>query len=300
MTFGPHYSVGPILSTNVNASDVQTWINQSRDSLLFCNWTLVGSIASSGGTTGYELKSFPTSINAIRIRVKLFWSGLTTVLFGWPIVQIAIGDEDGNDYYSGDVITIRNDLGVKNLRLICGPHQFFFYYDTTLGPAGYASDSFNRNTAFAGAPYLFKGFTPGERAYWFQFNGRDFRSDLVPDNNTVFGFKINGIVRNGLYTDHSIIAPQLFSMRGAGLLGSTAFYDGNFPVVSPLLMLGLVSSSYACSIYDAIVVGCRFTTKTVTIADFHNWENLTLGGEVGTLFLATGSNLKFVVPGFAY
>lgn len=302
MTFGPNYSFGPIVSTNLPAYNVQVCLNALRDSFLAANWTLVSTISGSGSTIGYELLSYPTPAALIQMRVSVWWNGTTTVLFGWPILQMKVADGNGTNDFTADFLTIRSDVGNKTVRFLCNQHQFMCWYDSTLSPGGssYTTNTFNRNTAFGGVPVLANN-TLGQSSYWFQYTGRDLRQDIVPDSNTRYAFLHNGNFKSGLNNVSTVVAPSFMSMRGSELLVPTPFWNTNFPVMAPVLLLGdHTSGIVALSTWDTIVVGGSYSSRITTLADFCNWENVTQGASVGTLFHVTGKELAFTVPGYSY
>lgn len=304
MSYGPYYSLTRILSTTMPAYNTQLAMDFFKDALVICGWTLLGSFAGFGSTTGYELKSFPTRIIGSRMRVKIYWDGTTQVGFGYPILQISVAASDGSNATVFNSLTIRNDLGNKTFRLICNAHQFFIYLDPTIPPnSNYTNVNLDRNTAMGGVPVQFSLLPIGNECFWFLQGQTDFRVDLVPamDTNTNFAFMFGSLYRHGAVNLANAIAPQLLSQRGSELHNPVRMFSGNYPVISPILMMGEVGTAVrAFSLWDAIVVGTSYASKIETLADYNTWENLTIGGVVGTLFLVTGSNLALTVPGFAY
>lgn len=301
MIFGPNYSFGPIVSTNLPAYNVQICLNALRDAFLAANWELLDSFAGSSGTIGYELKSFPTLLALVQMRVKVWYNGTTTVLFGWPILRMDVSDGNGGNSFSQNFLTIRSDVGNKTVRFVCNQHQFMCWYDATLSPGGtsYTTNLFNRNTVFGGVPVLADN-SLGQQAYWFLRGGQDLRIDIVPDSNSQYAFLFNGTFKSGANTDATVIAPSFMSMRASELLRATPFWNGNFPVMCPILLLGTTSDLVALSIWDAIIAGGSFSGRVTPIADFCSWENVTDGGQVATLFHVIGKQLASTVPAYSY
>lgn len=303
IALGPNYALSRIISTNIAAHAVQTSLDQFKSAFILAGWELLGTISGSGSTTGYELRSGTMLPQLARMRVKFYWDGSTTVLFGWPIIQIGVADSNGTNSFTANFLTIRSNLGNKTVRLIVNKYQFWIYLDATISPnSNYVTDSFNLNTAMGGVPFLYSQI-PSQEAYWFlcgSFNQSDFRSDLVPSSGTKYAYLIHGVFNSGINSDVTILAPQLLTQRSSEMLGSVPMLSGNYPVITPVLLIGTTSDPIAVSLWDAIVVGARFTSKVATFADFHNWENITIGGDVGTLFVCTGSELSFLVPGYSY
>lgn len=304
MIFGPNYSFGPIVSTNLPAYNVQICLDALRDAFEEANWQLLATIPGFGGTNGYELRSFPTPANLIQMRVTVFWNGAMS--FGFrPLIQIKVADAFDNNTFTADFLTIRSDLGQKTVRFVCNQHQFMCWYDATLSPGGtnYNTDAINRNTAFGGVPVL-ADLTPGQSAYWFQYGGdggQDFRKDIVPDSLVAYAYLLDGEFRSGVNNDSSIVAPAFMAERGSDLIQTTPFWNTNFAVTAPILLVGIVGSSLkAISIWDAIVVCGPYIGRITTFADFCNWENVTDGGQIGTLFHVTGKQLALSVPGYSY
>jgi hypothetical protein len=216
-------------------------------------------------------------------------------LFGWPLIRLEVANGSGGNSFVAYPLTIRNDVGNKTVRFVCNQHQFMCWYDATLSPGGpsYTTNFFNRNTAFGGVPVLANN-TLGQSAYWFQCGGSDLRQSIVPDSNTSFAYLHNGVFEGGLNSDSSLVAPCFMSERGCDLLQTTPFWN------TPVLLIGPSSAPIALSIWDAIVVCGSYTGRVTTFADFCNWENVTDGGQVGTLFHVTGKQLSLSVPGYSY
>lgn len=303
MIFGPNYSFGPIVSTLLPAYNVQICLNAVRDALLEANWTLLGTVPGSSSTTGYELISFPTPIALIQMRVKVWWAGDFSFPFN-PLLRIQTADSSGTNTFDANWLTIRNDVGNKVVRWVCNQHQFMCWYDATLSPGGssYATDPINRNTCFGGVPVLADN-TPGQEAYWFQYGadtGRDFRQDIVPGTNVEYATLLGGTFHSGLNNVNTNIAPCFMAIRGSELLFTTPFWNGNFPVTCPIMLIGTSSSPIAISTWDTIVVCGSYTGRIETFADFCNWENVTDGGQIGTLFHVTGKQLSLTVPGYSH
>ncbi len=304
MIFGPNYSFGPIVSTNAPAYNVQVCLNAIRDAFVEANWTQIDTIAGSASTVGYELISFPTPIALVQMRVSVWWNGTTTVFFGWPIIQLKVADAFGANTFTADFLTIRNDVGNKTVRFVCNQHQFMCWYDATLSPGGtsYTTNFLNRNTAFGGVPVLADN-TLGQSTYWFQYGadgGRDLRRDIVPDSNVAYAYLHGGEFNSGLNSDNLKIAPCFMAMRGSGLNEVVPFWNTNFSVMAPVLLLGSTSNLKCLSIWDAIIVNGPYTGRITTFADMCNWENVTDGGQIGTLFHVTGKQLSTTVPGYSY
>jgi hypothetical protein len=301
MIFGPNYSGGPIVSSNLPAYNVQICLNALRDAFLAANWTLVSTISGSGSTTGYELKSYPTPLALVQMRVSVWWDGTTTVLFGWPIIQLKVADGDGNSTFTANFLTIRSDVGNKTVRFVCNQHQFMCWYDSTLSPGGssYTTNSFNNNTAFGGVPVL-ADTTLGQQAYWFQYSGEDLRQNIVPSNLTYYAWLHGGVFNSGQNNVSTLIAPCFMCERGSDLQQTTPFWNGNFAVMTPVLLIGTTTTPIALSIWDAIIVCGSYTGRITTFADFCNWENVTDGGQVGTLFHVTGKQIASTIPGYSY
>lgn len=301
MTFGPNYSNGPIVSTNLPVYNVQIALNSIRDALVEANWELVSEIAGSSSTTGYELISFPTPGGLVQMRVSVWYDGTNTVLFGWPILALKVADGNGLNDFTAHFLTIRSDVGNKTVRFVCNQHQFMCWYDSTLSPGGssYTTNFFNRNTAFGGVPVLFDT-TLGQQCYWFQYGGTDLRQSIVPDSNTSYAWLHNGVLKSGLNNVAATLAPSFMSERGSDLVQTTPFWNANFAVMAPILLIGTTATLVALSIWDAIVVCGSYSGRITTFADFCNWENVTDGGQVGTLFHVTGKQLALTVPGYSY
>lgn len=302
IVFGVNYSFRRIVTIQAAAWDVQTSINQLTAALIECDWTQVSTISGSGGTTGYELISSPTPNRNTRMRVSIWWNGTTTVVFGWPIIQIKVADSNGANSFTRDFLTIRSDLGAKSVRFVCNPFQFFCWYDSTLSPGGasYNTDTFNRSTAFGGVPVLVTPLSGGE-AFWFQSGGRDFRQDVVPDSNAQYAFLINGNFKSGTNSVATTLAPELLIMRGDRLVNDVPFPSGNYPVTTPIMMIGdHTNGVVAISLWDAITVSYPYTTRVVTTADFCTWENITQNASIGTLFVVTDSQFQLTQPGYSY
>lgn len=301
--YGPNYTFAPIISTLVDADTTQHAITGFKDAFLAAGWILVASSAGSGGTIGYELISYPTPAALVQMRVKFSYNGATTPIFGYPIIQIQVTDSNGASSFSTNFLTIRNSAGVKTSRCIVNRHQFFIFLDTTISPnSAYATDSFNINTAMGGVPVLFDT-TLGQQAFWFLkggFNLDDFRTDLSPDSGTSYAYLIRGTFNSGTNNVNTIIAPELLSTRSSELLNSVPFLSGNYPVQTPILMLGTTTVPIAVSLWDSFVAGVTFASRVTPIADFHVWENVTLGGQVGTLFAAIENNINLTRPGYSY
>src|SRR5262245_44175594 len=255
MIFGPNYSLGPIVSTNLPAYNTQVAINAIRDALLATNWELLDTFNGSSGTLGYELRSFPTPIALVRMRIKVHYDGTNTVFFGWPILRYDVSDSSGANSFTAYPLTIRSDLGNKTVRFVCSQFQFMHWYDSTLSQGGtsYNTDSFNLNTAFGGVPVLADN-SLGQETYWFQCGGADLRQSIVPSSLTNYAFLHNGVFKSGVNNVATIVAPCFLVMRGSDLLQSTPFWNTNFPVESPTLLIGETSNLKCLSIWDAIIV----------------------------------------------
>ena len=301
MIFGPNYSAGPIISTNLAAYNVQVSLNALRAAFLAANWTQLSTISGSSGTTGYELKSYQIPSALIQMRVKVWYDGTNTVIFGWPILRMDVADSSGSNSFTAYWLTIRSDVGNKTIRFVVGPHQFMGWYDPTLSPGGssYTTNSFNVNTVFGGVPVLADN-SLGQECYWFQSGGSDLRQSVVPDSLTSYAWLHNGVFKSGLNNVAATIAPCFMSLRGSDMIQPTPFWNTHFPVISPMLVIGTTSAPIVLSTWDTIVVCGSYTGRITTFADFHNWENVTDGGQIATLFHVTGGDLALTRPGYSH
>src|SRR5688572_25830439 len=123
MSFGPNYSFGNIISSTISAHSTQQCINDIRTALTLCRWSILNSFSGFGGTTGYELISFPTPFRFVRMRVKVYWDGTVIPFSPFPLIQIEGADSSGNNTKLVSPISIRSDLGNKTLRIICNQYQ---------------------------------------------------------------------------------------------------------------------------------------------------------------------------------
>lgn len=301
---GPNYSFRPIATLQVAAYDVQTALNTFRALFLSVGWTQVGTISGSGGTTGYELLSFPTPVLA-QMRVSFFWNGTTTVFFGWPIIQIKVADALGTNTFTRNFLTIRSDAGLKTVRTVVNGYQFFIWYESTLSVGGttYNTDSFNLNSAMGGCPVL---KDPSKAAsYWFVSGEQgDLFESVVPFSNTEYAFLYSGNFKSGTNNVATTIAPAFLSMRSSEMWDPTPFYSGNYPLITPIMTLGDTTNGIVClSTWDSFIACRSYTARVTGFADFSNWENITRSSAsscVASFFVATTGANPSTQPGFSY
>lgn len=305
---GPYYSVGPIRNQLLPASVLATFITAVRNTLLACNWTLVSSFIGTGGSPGYILSSYPTPTNGNIIRLRIWWDGSFSAIY--PLVRIDLGDEAGTAYQFCGGITISNDLGNKTLRSICGPHQFFIFLDTTIPPNSNYNRAHDFNNCMGGCPKVKNPFHTD--VYWGVGGSATttFRTDLRSAN--VLGgsrcFLINGItpgtVFPDVYGDTANCDPVLLSQRSIDLHLPVMMFDGNYPVIEPILVMGRIPHKYyAVNLWDGVVTGNRFTSQVFSTADSRIWESITLGASIevaGCLFLVTDVLVGITQGGFSY
>jgi len=295
---GPNYSNGIIGTFELDATDVQDFFDDVRTSLLTCLWTVVKEIPSSGRTTGYQFKSVATP-GGTQILLNMFWDGSTMILFGYPIIKFEVDTLSETNTTNAGQVTITD--GKRN-RIICGPYQFFIFYDSTISPNPGLNGPFDRNDATGGIP--FRMVDSGD-AFWTLGTLNSWRYDLFRDQTAAdssLGFLIDGLYRNARAA--TVINPQLLSLRGSQLLEPTKFADLNFPIITPMLVLGLQSDPVVLSLWDAMVVGGFYDSKIVATADFRDWESFTIQGSestcVGCLFLAIRSYAPSSVGSYAH
>ncbi len=306
---GPFYSVGPIKNVTLNAYNTTSFINEFRNTLLSANWSQVSAFTGSGGTPGYILRSYPTPFNLNRICIKIWWDGSFTI---YPVVRFDISGSAGISFTNFGAVTISTDLGNKTLRCIAGPHQFFVFIDTSVPPnSNYNRQPQDYNNCMGGCPHVWE-LIPQD-VYWGVGGNASFTFRNELRSLTAFGgnatFKINGIDPwtaawpDGLGNTANCF-PFLLSQRSIDLHSPIPMISGNYPVIEPYLVMGRTPNSYyAVNLWDAIVVGGRFSSKTLSVADFRIWESLTLStsAEVpGCLFLVTSIGSNPDVGGFSY
>jgi hypothetical protein len=295
---GPNYSHGVVGSFDLDASDVQNFFDDVHTGFTTCQWTVVKQIPSSSGTHGYQFKSVATA-SGTQILVNVYWDGTTMVLFGYPIIKFEIDVVSETRTTAAGLVTITNN---KLNRMICGPHQFFVFFDYTVSPDPTLNGSFDRNDATGGIPYR---VTDSGDAFWTLGCLNSWRYGLFRDESTAngqLGFLLNGV--HVTAKDPTVINPQLLSLRGSQLLEPTMFVDFNYPVINPMLVMGKDSTPIVLSLWDAVVVGGFFSTKVNTTADLREWESFTLQGSalttMGCLFLATHSFESTIVGSYSH
>jgi len=283
---GPFYSVGPIKNVVLYASDVTDFINEVRDVLLSCNWTLVSSSTASGGTPTYILKSYPTPLVYNQFRVRLILGETNYVYF-------YISDENGDDEQFCGGITIHPN---KQLRCLAGPHQFFIFLDLSIYPV---PAFLSHNNVMAGCPNVVN--EAHSQVFWgqgdigfFTTAGSTFRDRLAGGNFS--SFLINDITPwTGTFPDllgnTANCFPTLLSQRGINLDEPVLFPNNNAAIIEPILVMGRVPNNYySATLWDAMVVSKPFSVKQVVEMDGYRWESFTLSIEhsvVGCLFLVT-------------
>lgn len=305
---GPYYSVGPIKNVTLAASNTTNFINQFRNALLLCNWSLVSTFIGSAGTPGYILRSYPTPINLNRIQLKVWFDGSFSTTY--PLVRFDISDESGSSFVNFGAISISSDLGNKTLRCICGPHQFFVFIDTNVSPNGNYNRAQDFNNCMGGCPHV---WNPVHSQVYWGVGGNaptTFRRQL--NSSTSFGgnatYLINGFSPTTSFPDAygntGNCFPVLLSQRSIDLHSPVQMFDLNYPVIEPLLVMGRIPNSYwAVNLWDAVVVGGRFSSTVFSTADFRTWESITLSSSVevpGCLFLVTSVLINPNIGGFSY
>jgi len=296
MSTGPYYSPGPISNVTLDASNVQNFLTQLSAALQGVGWKFVKYIPSSSGVTGYALDSVPLAGTAQQMRVWLWYNGRINGV-GYPEPLITAMTTDETLYAKDGPITISPG---KTERVICGPYQFFLL---TENPT-YFNASFSINDYGCGVPVLKS--TNTNPAFWARYTGggssgfRCFRDTLVPNNSFGYAFLLNGLFASDL-NDSATIAPQLLTMRSSELQHPIPFFDGNFPVIEPLLVMGKTyGTANAVGLWDAFVYSNPVSSKLVAVADNHTWESYTLGADCGSLFLAIAAQPAAGVPGLSY
>jgi len=297
---GPYYSVGPIGTFTLDSSSIQNFLDDVRSSLEFSRWKVVDHITGSGGTTGYRIKSAKPP-KGERIQVLVYWDGSQVPIMGYPLVKFELSLlGDVFKTFIGCVSITAN----KRNRIICGPYQFFVFFDTDTSPNPFLNGIFDKNNASGGVPFMHTV----ETTFWglgdsttIAVADNSYRKSLVPAISRTYGFLFDGTLYNT--NAAGIVVPQLLSLRGSELLLPTAFADDNYAALSPILVMGTTSLVRAYGLWDAFVHSQRRSTPQTTNIDFRDWEAFTLSTDVqnvGCLFLATKSYAQLQVGSYAH
>jgi hypothetical protein len=295
MSTGPFYSPGPLANATLDASNIQNFLTQFSAALQGVGWKFIRFISGSSGTTGSVLESVPLIPTGQKMRIRSWYNGGFNGLYS--VVNLIATDSTESFIAQNGGITISAN---KTERIICGPYQFFLLTETM----PYFNAPFSVNDYGAGVPVV--GITNINPAFWARYSAggsfgfRCFRDTLVPNNSFGYTFLLNGLFASDL-NDSVTIAPQLLTMRSSELQHAIPFFNGNFPVIEPRLVMGQTTgSALTVGLWDAFVYSNPVPTKLVATADNHTWESYTLNADCGTLFLAIGAQAAAGVPGFSY
>lgn len=294
---GPYYSPGPITSDLLDAGSVQNFLDDVRTALENSGWIKTSNVSGSGGTTGYVMRSRKPEFGA-RIKTQFWWNGGG---FGGPLILFTVM----NDAETISAVCGRVQIESQKVqRIICGPYQYFIFFDLSVSPVNTTQGLF-RNDASCGIPVL----TEDLACFWGLGQLNSWRHHLAPTrsnaNDAEMVFYQDGILYDSPASSSSLVYPQLSTMRGSSLLQSVPFTDDYYPIITPILSMGLTSAIKCYSIWDAFVHGVVQTTKRAADADYHNWESFTIqpfdgGVEVGCLWLVTGSESSQRVASYSH
>lgn len=294
---GPYYSPGPITSDLLDAGGVQNFLDDTRDAFENSGWTLSSNVSGSGGTTGYIMLSRKPEFGE-RIKVKFWWNGGG---FGGALILFIVY----NEAETSSAVCGRVQIESQKLqRIICGPYQFFIFFDFSVSPVNTTQGLF-RNDASAGIPVMKEDVA----CFWALGQLNSWRHHLSPilcdGNDAEMGFSLDGTTYDSPTSNSSLVFPQIFSLRASGLHSPIAFADDYYAVINPIMCMGTTTEIKAFSIWDAFVQSKAQNTKIITEADMHTWESFTVqpfygGVEVGCLWLAIGSESSKRVGSYSH
>lgn len=295
---GPYYSPGPITTDLLDAGNVQNFLDDVRTALENSGWTKTSNVSGFGGTTGYTMRSRKPEFGE---RIKTQFYAANGFPFGAVIILFfVLNDSESISAVCGRVL-IENQ---KVQRIICGPYQYFIFFDFTVSPVN-TTQGLLRNDASCGIPVMKNDVS----CFWGLGQINSWRHHLAPirssSSDAEMTFYLDGTLYNSPASSSSIVFPQLSSLRGSRLYLSVPFADDFYAVNSPILCMGTTSGVKAFSIWDAIVQGVVQNTKKIAFADYHNWESFDIQPfdpdvEVGCLWLATGSSSSARVRSYSH
>jgi hypothetical protein len=192
----------------------------------------------------------------------------------------------------------------KVQRIICGPYQYFVFFDFSVSPVNTTQGLF-RNDASCGIPVM----KNDSSCFWGLGELNSWRHHLSPIRSQATDaqmvFYLDGTLYDSPASSGTLVFPQLLSLRSSDLFRSIPFADDTYAVTNTLLCMGTNSGIKTFGIWDAFVHGQAQLTKVTSFADLHPWEAFTIqpfdsGVEVGCLWLANGSQSSLRVGAYSH